>query len=54
MVFDDEEQGKLLLFMKISLFIGIVVRVGILGGSTIGGNGLLTILKSRKMSPILL
>jgi hypothetical protein len=39
--------------MKISLFIDIVVRVKVLGAASIGGNGLITILKSRKIRLIL-
>jgi hypothetical protein len=51
MFFDAGEQGKLLFFMKISLFIDIVIRVRSLGSAIIGANGSLTILKSRKIPP---
>jgi hypothetical protein len=44
MKFDTEKQGKLLLFMKISLFIDIDVDIGIgvrdLGAASIGGKRL--------------
>jgi hypothetical protein len=44
MKFDTEKQGKLLLFMKISLFIEVDIDIGIgirdLGAASIGGNRL--------------
>jgi hypothetical protein len=40
MRFDAKEQGKLLLFMKISLFIDIGIGVRDLGAASIGGNRL--------------